>query len=309
MWRGEVMGSTKKDKRFLYEENEEVIEQQNYFVAKSNDLITHSRYSLTLSQQRLLLFLISKIRPNDSIENNFTVNIKDIINVCEYNKETGTYYKQIKKDILALRKSAVWIEKEDEEITLGWLIYSKLIQPKRGTKEYQKVIFRFDWGLEPYLFQLRSFYTQYSLDNVITLNHKYSVRLYEHLMTYANIMFVIVPVDELKARLDAQNYEKYNHFKNRVIVPAVDEISMKTNIYVMFDELKTGKSITSIAFYIWGIHPDSKDYTIDDMRITAGTKANIDRRLTRKRKRQIDKEKIIKANVEITEQTSMFDDN
>ena len=297
-----------KEKRFLYEDNEQVRKQQNYYVAKDNSLITHSRYSLTLSQQRLLLLLISKITPYDDVENEYRIKIKDIIDVCEYDKSSGSYYKLIKKDLLQLRNSAIWIETDSGLETMGWLIKAKLIEPRKGTKEYQEVAFKFDDGLEPYLFQLKAFYTQYSLDNVLTLSHKYSLRLYEYLMAYANLMYVVVPLDDLKVRLDAGRYEKYSHFKEKVINPAVEDINTNTNIYVRYDELKTKQKITSIAFYIWGVNEESKDMKIDDMRIIAGTKANIERRLIRKMKQKIDKDKIIKANGEITSQTSLFDD-
>lgn len=303
-----TLSRTEKEKRLLYEKNEEVRKQQSYWVVKRNDLITHSRYSLTLSQQRLLLFLISKIAPYDDIENEYRVKIKDIIDVCEYDKTSGVYYKLIKRDLLVLRNSAIWMETARGLETIGWLSKAILLKPQKGT-EYQEICFKFDSGLEPYLFQLKSFYTQYNLENIITLSHKYSLRLYEYLMSYANLMYVIVSVDDLKLRLDAQNYSKYNHFKERILKPSIDDINAKTNIYIEFDELKTGKAITKIAFYIWGVNQDSKDFSIEDMRIRAGIKANVDRRIIKDKKQKLDKEKMIKANGEITAQLSLFEDN
>ena len=309
---GDDMRGKSKEERLLLEKNEEIRKQQSYWVVKQNDLIQHSRYSLTLSQQRLLLFLISKITPYDDVYNEYRVKIKEIIDVCEYEKSGGVYYNLIKRDLLALRNSAIWVETDDYTIeTLGWLIKAKFTRPKKGV-DFQEVIFSFEKGLEPVLFQLHGFYTQYTLDNILTLKHKYSIRLYEYLMSYANMMYVIVSIEDLKARLDAQRYSKYSHFKGRVLLPSIEDInSSKTNIYVRYDELKTGKTITSIAFYIWGVNEDSKDYTIEDMRIHAGTMANIERRINRQKKREIDKNKIIQANkeIEITAQTSMFDND
>ena len=303
-----TLARPEKEKRLLYEKSEEVRKQQSYWVVKRNDLITHSRYSLTLSQQRLLLFLISKIAPYDDIENEYRVRIKDIIDVCEYDKTSGTYYKLIKRDLLVLRNSAIWMETGRGLETIGWLSKAILIKPTTE-KDYQEIAFKFDSGLEPYLFQLKSFYTQYNLENIITLSHKYSLRLYEYLMSYANLMYVIVSVDDLKVRLDAQNYSKYNHFKERILKPSIDDINAKTNIYIEFDELKAGKAITKIAFYIWGVNEDSKDYTIEDMRIRAGVKANVNRRIIKDKKQKLDKEKMIKVNGEITAQLSLFEDS
>lgn len=303
-----TLARTEKEKRLLYEKSEEVRKQQSYWVVKRNDLITHSRYSLTLSQQRLLLFLISKIAPYDDIENEYRVRIKDIIDVCEYEKTSGTYYKLIKRDLLVLRNSAIWMETAQGLETIGWLAKAKLIKPATE-KDYQEIVFKFDSGVEPYLFQLKSFYTQYNLENIITLSHKYSLRLYEYLMSYANLMYVIVSVDDLKMRLDAQSYTKYNHFKERILKPSVDDINQKTNLYIEYDELKTGKAVKKIAFYIWGVNEDSKDYTIEDMRIRAGVKADVNRRVIKDKKQKIDKENYIKVNGEITAQLSLFEDS
>ena len=304
------MAKQLKEKRLIFEENEEIRKQQNYWIAKKNDLITHSRYSLTLSQQRLLLFLISKIKPFDIIQDNYSVKIKDIIDVCEYNtSDSGNYYTVIKKDLLILRNSAVWIETERGLETMGWL--SKIIfkKPPKG-KEYQEVIFRFDDGLEPYLFQLQELYTQYNLENILLLSHKYSIRLYEYLVSYGYKMFVKVPIDDLRIRLDAQSYTRFDNFERRIIIPAIEDINDHTNIFVRYDKLRIdkGSAYSHIAFYIWGVNEDSKDYKLDDMRIIAGTKANIERREIKRKKRQIDKQKAIEAEGKITAQTSLFED-
>ena len=79
-----------------------------------------------------------------------------------------------------------------------------------------------------------------------------------------------------------------------------------------FIKIMFGCSVISVilfsAFYIWGINEVSKDYKLDDMRIIAGTKANIERREIKRKKQQIDKQKVIKAEGKITAQTSMFED-
>ena len=245
------------------------------------------------------------------VQDEYSVRIKDIIEVCEYNKKSGTYYKQIKEDFLALRNSAIWIETERGEETMGWLVKARVENPKKKeVNEYQKVIFKFDEGLGTYLFDLQKFYTQYSLEDVLLLSHKYSLRLCEYLLSYANLMYVIVPIEELKIRIDAISYNRFDNFERRILKPAIEDINEHTKITVEYDKIrKGGNAYTHIAFYIWGINEDSIDYTINDMRIIAGTKANIERRKIKKEKQKIDKEKIIKANGEITAQTSMFSDD
>lgn len=301
------MANDTKIKRFLFEKDEETVKEQNYFVAKRNDLIRNSRYTLTLSQNRLLLFLISKIKPYDGIENYYKVAIKDIIKVCEYDvKEGGKYYTTIKRDLLKLRNSAVWVETNRGIETMGWLRKAIFLKPAHKG-EYTEVLFSFDEGLDKYLFELREYYTQYNLEEVILLKHKYSIRLFEYLMSYANIMYCVVPLDELKDRLDAKSYNNYTNFTKKILVPAVEDINEHTKMYIQYDELKTGRTYTHIAFYIWGINPDAKDLKIDDMRVMAGTMANVYRRLVKEAKKQIDKKKLVPAEGTITGQINMLD--
>jgi len=299
------MANTKK-KRLLFEDDAEITKQQNYIIAKRNDLIRNSRYTLTLSQNRLLLFLISKIKPYDGIESSYKVKIKDIIKVCEYYDKSGQYYGLIKKDLLKLRNSAVWVETSRGIETMGWLKKAVFLKPiNKG--DYTEVLFSFDEGLDHYLFELREYYTQFNLEEVLLLTHKYSIRLFEYLMSYANMMYCVVSIDELKERLDAKTYTNHANFKKRILLPAIEDINLHTKMYVEYDELKEGRTFSKIAFYIWNINPDSKDNTIEDMRILAGTKANVNKRLMKKAKIQIDKEKIISGEGTVSGQLDILD--
>lgn len=83
---------------------DEIIESREMFVAKSNALIQRSRYSLTLQQQRILLFLISKIKPTDTPEETYTFSIEEFCKVCGITASTGDYYKTIKDDLLYIQQ-------------------------------------------------------------------------------------------------------------------------------------------------------------------------------------------------------------
>ncbi len=295
-----------KKKRLLLEKDNETVKEQSYYVVKRNDLIRNSRYTLTLSQNRLLLFLISKIKPYDGIEKAYKVAIKDIIKVCEYYDKSGQYYTLIKKDLLKLRNSAIWVETARGIETMGWLNKAVFLKPlKKG--EYTEVLYSFDEGLENYLFELREYYTQYNLEEVLLLTHKYSIWLFEYLMSYANMMYCVVSIEELKERLDAKSYANYTNFSKRIIIPAIEDINAHTKLYIAYDEIKTGRTFTHIAFYIWGINPDAKNSTIEDMRILAGTQANIHRRLTKEAKKQIHKKKIVPADGTISGQMDILE--
>ncbi len=45
-----------------------MMELRNYKVVKSNDLIQKSRFNLSLQEQKIILYLISKVKPEDTEE-------------------------------------------------------------------------------------------------------------------------------------------------------------------------------------------------------------------------------------------------
>ena len=105
----------------------DVDKERGYYVAKKNNLIDKSRYSLSLTQHKLLLYLISKIKPNDSPDTVYELDIKTFCEVCGMRTDTGTYYQTIKKDLKVIAdKSAYVIDDEGYEVLFRWFDIVKL---------------------------------------------------------------------------------------------------------------------------------------------------------------------------------------
>lgn len=79
-----------------------ISDSQNYLVVKSNDLIQKSRYNLTAQQQKVLLYLISKIQPDDTELKEYEFNIQEFCNVCGIDSTSGKNYDDLKKAISEL---------------------------------------------------------------------------------------------------------------------------------------------------------------------------------------------------------------
>lgn len=219
------------------------IKNRSYFVAKSNQLITKSRYSLSLQQQKILLYFISRIKPGDEAGKVYELSIKEFGNVCGYVENSGYYYQSIKEDIKKLRDVSSWIEiSPGREVLFSWIDTAE-INAKEGN-----IKVTFHSTVSPYLFELRERYTQYSLFNVLCLSHKYSIRLYEYLCAMKYTDGFTISVDELRKRLGAETYTRFTHFRERVLEPSVLDIDKYTDIFIEYDFIKTGKAVTDIRF-------------------------------------------------------------
>lgn len=224
-------------------------EERDKLVVKSNDLIRRSRFSLTVQQQRVILYLISKIGPDDDDFREHEFDIKDFCQVCGIYDESGKHYAELKRQVKAIRDKSMWIEiSEGEETLLSW------IDGARISRNSGKIKVRLNEDMKPYLLQLRENFTKYEIANVLCMRSKYSIRLYElvkslHFQeseTYVDIF----PLDELRKRLDAETYPRFCNFNQRVLKPAVQEINTYTDKQVSYEFVKDGRMVGALKIII-----------------------------------------------------------
>ena len=113
---------------------------------------------------------------------------------------------------------------------------------------------QFHEKLEPYLLNLQERYTKYRLGYVMNFKCEYSFRIYELMKEYEKIGERTLPLDELKSMLFTTkntSYQKYSHFKARVINKALTEINTHTDLTVtLAKEEKQGKKVVGLVFEI-----------------------------------------------------------
>lgn len=229
------------------------LKDRNFYVVKSNDLIQRSRYSLTVETQRLILFAISKIKPDDPVNTWYEFSIKDVCNACGLDMAGGYYYTLMKNQLKKLCNREWGLFPDGAERTIAWLNDAE-IRSQDGVVKVQ-----FHPAMQPYLFELKERYTQYKLETVLAFKSKYTVRLYELLLSYIDKRKLdrfgedehSFSLEELRVRLDAEGYERYSNFKQKVLLMALEEINNYCDdIVVSFDELKSGRTVHTINFIV-----------------------------------------------------------
>lgn len=225
------------------------------FVVKANDLIRKTRYNLTTQQQKIILFAISKIKPNDAPTQKYEISIDELCDACGIDLDSGgTYYKTIKEDLQKLT-TRLWVQMPDKsESTVSWICDADII-PLKGT-----VDITFHPKMAPYLFELHERYTQYQLEKVLVFKSKYAIRLYEILRSYMtqqeidNGIEKEIPfsLEELREVLAINSYSLWADFDRFVIRKAINEINLFSDeIHIDYDTYKTkGKKIDKIIFII-----------------------------------------------------------
>ena len=221
----------------------ELAEKRSYRVVKSNDLIQKSRFSLQLQEQKVILYLISKIKPEDLELKEHVFEIQEFCRVCGLDASNGANYKYIKKTLKDLRDKSIWVTLADgSESTLSW-ISSVNISNNSGV-----VKIRLDDLIKPYLLQLREKYTQYELLYTLAMKSQYSIRLYELLKSYEFQGKKLFSIDELKTRISAETYTRFADFKRKVIDISMREINELSDLNVTYTLTKLGRSYNKIEF-------------------------------------------------------------
>lgn len=224
---------------------DEINQQRNMIIYKANELIRQSHFELSLQEQRLILYCISKIKPEDIDFKTYSIRINEFCQICGINPSAGGRQKSEIKDLLGQLASRMWwVDSNGKETLTGW-IEKPTINNGSGTVEI-----RLDKGLKPYLLQLKNKFTAYPLLNVLAMKSKYSVRLYELLKSYLYMGEIVLSVEELKKSTGSEGYSNITNIKKRVIKPAMEDIDKYSDLSVTWEEIKEGKKISAFRFKI-----------------------------------------------------------
>ncbi|MGL6119395.1 MAG: replication initiation protein [Fusobacteriaceae bacterium] len=218
---------------------------KNYLVTKSNYFIMNSSYDLSLEEQKVILTLASMVQPEDEDFKTYKFRIADFMVLLGV--EDKSKYTEIPKITKELMKKVFEIQEGNKIIQTAWLSGAAY---EKGSGEVELT---FSSYLKPYMLKLSSMFTQYKLANILSMKSKYSPRIYEILKCneFKKQGYMEIEVEELRKLLKADTvYPLYNDFKRYVIQRTQKELKKLSDISFDFEEIKTGRKVTDLKFYI-----------------------------------------------------------
>lgn len=220
-------------------------EDRNELVVKSNDLIRNTRYNLSVVEQKIVIYLISKIIAEDKDLKTVDFSVSEYCDLTGIRKG-GRGYQLVKDSIRSLRNKSYWIPTDEEtEILFSWIDTAE-IKKKSGIIEI-----KLSESLKPFLLQLKGNFTKYELINVLTLSSKYSIRLYELLKSYLWLHTWEIDIESFRElMLISDKYKEYKDLQRYVIQPSLREINKYTDLSVDFYTRKNGRKINKLGFKI-----------------------------------------------------------
>ncbi|HEY5587955.1 MAG TPA: replication initiation protein [Candidatus Paceibacterota bacterium] len=219
--------------------------EKDYLVIKSNFFIMNSSYDLSLQEQKIVLTLASLVRKDDEEFKPYKFRIAEFMKLVGV--EDKSKYSEIPKITKELMKKVLEIQEGNTLLQVAWL------NSARYEKGSGMVTLKFSPDLKPYMLQLKEKFTQYQLGNILTMKSKYSPRIYEILKCneFKKQGYIEIGIEELRKLLKTEGmYHQYQDLKRKVIIQTQKELKKLTDISFEFEEIKTGRKVTSLRFII-----------------------------------------------------------
>ena len=219
---------------------------KNSIIAIQHNNLVQAKYSMTLQQKRVMIWLVSQIKPTDEDFKEHILSVKELIEVCQLSGESA--YKQLKDITFSLIEKGIRIiditnPKEDIGTQISWLSSARY--------RYGRVTLTFSPELKPYLLLLKERFTTINMIDMMQFKSVHAIRIYELLKQYENIGVRILDIEEIKECCGVKGkLRKYDHFEKYLLLISQREINEKSDIHIEFERIKPFRKITGIKFII-----------------------------------------------------------
>jgi len=219
---------------------------KNAMIAMQHNNLVEAKYSMTLQQKRIMIWLVSQIKPDDIDFKEHTLSIKELVEICQLSGESS--YKEIRNITFSLIEKGIRIiditdPSNKREIQVSWLSSADYYQGK--------VKLSFSPKLKPYLLQLKEKFTAINVIDLMQFKSVHAIRIYELLKQYQDIGERVLSLEEIKDCCGVSDkLKQYGELKKRLLLIAQREINEKSDIHIKFECIKPSRKILGIKFII-----------------------------------------------------------
>jgi len=221
------------------------IKKSEHDIIRCNDLIRNAEHNLSAQEQKILLYLMSKINPNGDEFATYKFKMQDFFEMFGISEKSGGSYQHIRESIKNLHNKKISIKLNNDKKIMLNCIEEPLLREGSGT-----ICVKISNDLKPYLLDFKRNATSYSLYYILAMKSKYSIRLYELLKSYENLGGCEFDIDRLKVLLDAEKYKLFGDFKVNVLNVAMKEINEVGDINITYELEKDGRKFSHIKFHV-----------------------------------------------------------
>ena len=226
-------------------------------IKKDNQLIRKAISKFSYKQNQLMCALLGKyVHTKDNYCIDTTVSIDEFRQIMDLKSDGANNYKRIKDAVEKFAESSsvgIYTEENGKPKWIWRPYFSEI------TLDETSVNFKWNPAMEEDLVCLKNKYTSYLANDYLKLNSLYSQNLYEQMKSYENlpkipqITFTVSDLHRIMQTEQVKNYKDFNKFKTKCIVPAINDINEKTDIFVeveVIKDIKDKRKAIGLAFTI-----------------------------------------------------------
>lgn len=276
------------DENVIFDQ-EALFENENLLVYKRNELI-HAKFDLSTFAQKAMIALIARINPRRNDLPVFEFNISELAHILGVSKQRvfaciDDVTTELQSQVVVV---AVRDKERDQKIKLELDTAKKEGRdPKKFVYDKNRSFDKFNWfevssyrqdqgiirfkfhdRMADYLLDFNNNFTKYSLPNILKMNSKYSIRLYEIFRSFLPTklvssgqteVFRVIGYTDLRTMLgiDPKSLKKFYDFERGVLKQAQKELNKADlSFSYSFPERKlpnSRKKVTKIRFVIYSM--------------------------------------------------------
>jgi hypothetical protein len=221
-------------------------------VVWQHNSLAEARYELTAREQKLLLYVIAMIEPEDEDFKRYVVNIPEFAQLADLQKDD--LYRELRDLAKSLKQKPLIVPHHFDEHTGTFvdLVTSWFDTAYVGRNGAGYFAVTLSPVLKPYLLQVKREFFRFRLYQVMQLRSSYAIRLYQWAKRWEFRKSIEITVQDFRNVLGASNLAEYADFKRRAIKPAIDEINRESDLSISFRELKRerSKAVDRLVFSI-----------------------------------------------------------
>lgn len=228
------------------------LDTRNY-VVQANNLIG-GKQALKLNSAKLIRSAIMQVVRDDEELKPYIITVKELAELLGVS--ASNVYRDVEEITDDIIKNPVYVKEEIVGKSIKWI---KI--PWVSKCEYNSdigVAIKLNEELKPFLINLKEHYTQYTLQEVLTMKSVYAIRIFE--MLQSKIMSRMLPKDgtdieisvqEIRECCDCEDkYPAFGNLKDKVIDKAVSEINRVTMFRVDYSYRKKSRTVVAIIFHV-----------------------------------------------------------
>lgn len=216
---------------------------------RQHNAITTARYEMSAMEMDIVFALLARLTKNDKPGTIYPLRVQELEQLTgrEWN------YGRLGPAVEALVGRCYHIEDSNSWLKVTMLASAKYL------KGHGIIELEISERLRPYLIDLKSNFTSYRLQSVLSLSSKYAKRVYElasqwkdvgETKTYTLESFKYMLSLKDPAGKEPEQYMQVSALKKFVLDVAVEQINEHTDLHISYELIKQGRSYHAVRFFV-----------------------------------------------------------